>query len=347
MKMSYLPLDDALRLAESWRAAGGRPDVELAALEPTLWHEGNLDVANMARELANSGLAVSMTTNGSRLARMAPRLAQSGLTRLRVSWHTLDPARFRALTATGDYRQFLAGIHAALGAKLPLSINRVLIAGLCDDLPEHVAFVDRYRLRMKLLDLYETSDNARERNSHYVAPMAVIRPLIESGTLREFFVEGDDGRRGRRRFRTEHGGIVEIKVSSSARNEDGPCTACAHRCQCLEGLADYFRVTPDLRGNFCYRRGELGFSLRAVLESDHPAEVLQETIQAHLGVDPKPLLTRAALRYIVTSGCNFNCGFPGSTTSWCLKQGQEFLFPPRRPEVVQLTEQVMPYLEAA
>lgn len=347
MKMSYLPMKEALSLATVWRAAGGNHQLELAALEPGLWRENQSDVADLARALTDSGMAVSMTTNGSRLARLAPRLAHSGLTRLRVSWHTLNPARFRALTATGDYGQFMAGVHAALAARLPLSINRVLIAGLCDDLPEHVAWVDRYRLRMKLLDLYETNDNSRERDAHYVAPMAAIAPLLASGALREFTLEGKDGRRSRRRFRTEHGGIVEIKVSSSARNEDGPCTACAHRCQCLEGLADYFRVTPDLRGNFCYRRGELGFSLRAVLESDHPAEVLQETIQAHLGVDPKQLLTRAALRYIVTSGCNFNCGFPGSTTSWCLKQGQEFLFPPRRPEVVQLTEQVMPYLEAA
>lgn len=336
LKMDYLPLSQALRLAKCWRVAGGRPEVEVAALEPTLWREGRKDVADLTGELAKHGLAVSLTTNGSRLARLAPRLAQSGLSRVRLSWHTLDADRFRAVTGTGDYARFMDGVRVALAAGLPLSINRVLIAGLCDDLPEHIDFVDQYRLRLKLLDLYETTDNANERRRHYVDPMEAIRPLVSTGLLREFIAEKADHRRGRRRFHTGQGGIVEIKLAATARFDRGPCPTCPHREHCLEGLGDYFRVTPDLRGNFCYRREDLGFSLAPVLASQYPAAALWQAIRRQLGVEPAGLLKRAALRYIVTSGCNFNCGFPGSTTSWCLKQGQNFLFPPRRPEMVQL-----------
>ena len=336
LKMDYLPLFEALRLASCWRAAGGRPEVEVAALEPTLWREGDKDVADLARELAACGMAVSMTTNGSRLVHLSARLAQVGLSRLRLSWHTLDAKRFRALTATGDYATFMNGVHAAIAVGLPLSINRVLINDLCDDLSEHVAFADKYRLRLKLLDLYETTDNARERQAHYVEPMAVVRPLVRAGLLRESRLGGEDGRRGRRRFHTRHGGLVEIKCSETARLDVGPCATCSYRNHCLEGLADYFRVTPDLRGNFCYRRADLEFSLAPILASPDPAAALRQTIRSQFGVEPDALLNRAALRYIITSGCNFNCGFPDSTTSWCLKQGQNFLFPPRRPEAVQL-----------
>lgn len=337
MKMNYLPLSQARRLANCWRTVGGRPEVEVAALEPTLWREDGKDVADLARELAACGMAVSMTTNGSRLARLSPRLAEVGLSRLRLSWHTLDAECFRALTATGDYVTFIDGVHAALAAGLPLSINRVLIGGLCDDLPEHVAFADKYRLRLKLLDLYETTDNATERQAHYVEPMEVVRPLVSAGLLCESRLGGEDGRRSRRRFHTRHGGLVEIKCSETARLNIGPCATCSYRNHCLEGLADYFRVTPDLRGNFCYRRADLEFSLAPILASSDPAVALRQAIRSQFGVEPDALLKRAALRYIVTSGCNFNCGFPGSTTSWCLKQGQNFLFPPRRPEVVQRT----------
>lgn len=167
-KMDYLPLFEALRLASCWRAAGGRPEVEVAELEPTLWREGYKDVADLARELAACGMAVSMIINGSRPAHLSPGQAQVGLSRLRLSWHTLDAKRFPALTATGDYATFMNGVHAAIAVGLPLSINRVLSG----DLSEHVACADKYPLRLKLLDLYDTTDNGRER----VSVQMPIRP---------------------------------------------------------------------------------------------------------------------------------------------------------------------------
>jgi len=77
---------------------------------------------------------LSMTTNGTLLARFADDLADAGLDRVNVSLDTLRPDRFRHITRCGDLDDVLRGIAAAREAGLtPIKINVVVVRGWNDD----------------------------------------------------------------------------------------------------------------------------------------------------------------------------------------------------------------------
>ncbi|WP_254276076.1 GTP 3',8-cyclase MoaA [Halomonas sp. 3H] len=76
----------------------------------------------------------AMTTNGAGLARHARTLRDGGLKRLNISLDTLDPARFRALTRTGDLAKVIDGIRAAREAGFErIKLNAVILKGRNDD----------------------------------------------------------------------------------------------------------------------------------------------------------------------------------------------------------------------
>ncbi|SDI97846.1 GTP 3',8-cyclase MoaA [Billgrantia gudaonensis] len=84
---------------------------------------------------ALEGLAdFAMTTNGAGLAKYARQLYDGGLRRLNVSLDTLDPARFRALTRTGELGRVIDGIRAARDAGFArIKLNAVILKGRNDD----------------------------------------------------------------------------------------------------------------------------------------------------------------------------------------------------------------------
>ncbi|QDF65639.1 GTP 3',8-cyclase MoaA [Shewanella sp. SNU WT4] len=89
---------------------------------------------------------LSMTTNGSRLTKLAPNLKAAGLSRLNISLDTLNPEKFTALTRNGKLERVIAGIDAAKAAGFDrIKINAVILKGHNDD--EVINLVDFCRGR--------------------------------------------------------------------------------------------------------------------------------------------------------------------------------------------------------
>jgi GTP 3',8-cyclase len=77
---------------------------------------------------------LSMTTNGTLLARHAAALRAAGLHRVNISLDTLQADRFARITRCGRLDDALAGLEAARRAGLePVKLNMVVIRGLNDD----------------------------------------------------------------------------------------------------------------------------------------------------------------------------------------------------------------------
>jgi cyclic pyranopterin phosphate synthase len=91
-------------------------------------------VGRLGRHLGTGDLdELTLTTNGSQLARYAGELAAAGVRRINVSLDTLDPDRFAAITRWGRLDQVLAGIEAARRAGLKIKLNVVALKGVNDD----------------------------------------------------------------------------------------------------------------------------------------------------------------------------------------------------------------------
>ena len=95
-----------------------------------------LGVSDLVRMLAAiPGIDdLSMTTNGTLLARHAQALAAAGLRRVNISLDTLRPERFEQITRRGRLADVWAGMAAAEAAGLaPIKLNMVVVRGLNDD----------------------------------------------------------------------------------------------------------------------------------------------------------------------------------------------------------------------
>jgi cyclic pyranopterin phosphate synthase len=129
--MTFLPRAQILSLEEIYilakafaelgvkkiRITGGEPLVRKGALE-LLKNIGELETL---KELV-------ITTNGSQLETMAKDLKQAGVKRINISLDTLDAAKFKAITRTGDLQQVLCGIQAAKAQGFErIKINAVIL----------------------------------------------------------------------------------------------------------------------------------------------------------------------------------------------------------------------------
>jgi len=117
----------------------GVRSVKFTGGEPLVRSDLEEIVAGTVDQIAD----VSLTTNGSLLARRASSLRSAGLKRVNVSMDTLDPAAFAAIRG-GSLRPVLEGIDAAVRCGLtPVKINAVLCRESRDHLPSLVEFVER------------------------------------------------------------------------------------------------------------------------------------------------------------------------------------------------------------
>ncbi|WP_332731857.1 radical SAM protein [Pseudomonas sp. ESBL2] len=320
--MNRLSLARIISVAQWWKENAGLMQVEVAALEPLLWREGNVRVGHVVAKLKAMGFRVSMTSNGSLLARQAQELKEAGLDLLRLSWHSMSPDIYRRVTGGGNLEKLIEGIRAGIDCSLPMSLNRVLMRGHTTDLPDQLAFIDQHQLRLKLLDLYWTEESAAEYDRYYITPEEALEELVASGYLKLIQDDGQQRGRSRVRYLTPRQGLVEYKLKSTARKSNDVCDLCTKKSNCLEGYGDYFRVFPEGKSSLCYLRQDLAYS---TYENDTFVIAEQQPWAQEL----RSSISSTPLRLVLEGRCNFNCGFPNTVSSWCLKQGKGYQFPDR------------------
>lgn len=133
--MQFLPKKDLLSLEEldrlcsafvtlgvrKLRVTGGEPLVRRNILE---------FFRAMSRHLGQGLDELTLTTNGSQLARYAGELADCGVRRVNISLDTLDADTFADITRWGRLPQVLEGIKAATRAGIRVKINTVALKGV-------------------------------------------------------------------------------------------------------------------------------------------------------------------------------------------------------------------------
>src|SRR3954452_11658879 len=137
-EMRFLPRSDVLAfeeieaLADIFIARGVRR-IRLTGGEPLVRRDIGHLIARLGARIGNGLDELTMTTNGTRLARFAGDLHAAGIRRVKVSLDSRDPDRFRYITRHGDLAQVLAGIETAAAAGLAVKINMVALKGINED----------------------------------------------------------------------------------------------------------------------------------------------------------------------------------------------------------------------
>ena len=137
--MAFLPKAEVLTLEELDRLCSafvrhGVKKLRLTGGEPLVRRNIMSLIESLSRHLRTGDLhELTLTTNGSQLAKYADDLARFGVKRINVSVDTLDPAKFTEITRRGNLAVVLEGLRAAKEAGLAIKINAVALKGTNED----------------------------------------------------------------------------------------------------------------------------------------------------------------------------------------------------------------------
>ena len=190
--MNFLPRQDLLTLEELDRVcsafiARGVRKIRLTGGEPLVRKGIMTLVESLSRHLKSGAMEeLTLTTNGSQLAKYAKDLAKHGVKRINVSVDTLDAAKFKQITRWGELAKVQDGIKAAQEAGLQIKINAVALKGVNDkEIPKMVHWAHSQQMDLTLIETMPLGDIDGDRTDQYLPLSQVRAQLMDQLTLED------------------------------------------------------------------------------------------------------------------------------------------------------------------
>ena len=263
----FLPQSAILSFEEIARLAGifvglGVQKIRLTGGEPLV----RKDLYKLIAQLKKLQAEVTLTTNGSLLAKHARALADAGLDRVTVSLDSLDEATFRAMNdADFPVAKVIEGIDAAAAAGLgPVKVNMVVKRGVNDR--EIEAMAGRWRGTGHIIRFIEYMDVGATngwRMDEVVPSAEVVRIIDEKWRLEPVGANYPGEVAERWRYKD---GAGEIGVISSVTQAF--CATCTRMRLSTEGSL------------FTCLFAQAGHDLKALLRGGASDEALRNEIAA-------------------------------------------------------------------
>jgi cyclic pyranopterin phosphate synthase len=185
-KAELLTLEELDRLCSAFVAKGVRK-LRITGGEPLVRRNVMSLFRSLGRHLQSGALdEITLTTNGSQLARFASDLHAAGVRRVNVSLDTLDPALFTHITRWGKLDSVLEGIDAAQRAGLKVKINAVALRGVNEDeIGKLMLWAHGRDMDLTLIETMPMGDTGEDRTEQYL-PLSLVRSrLAQQFTLKE------------------------------------------------------------------------------------------------------------------------------------------------------------------
>ncbi|WP_223613476.1 GTP 3',8-cyclase MoaA [Phyllobacterium calauticae] len=274
--MTFLPKKDLLTLEELDRLCTafigkGVKKLRLTGGEPLVRKNIMHLIGELSRHLRSGALEeLTLTTNGSQLARHAAELAEHGVKRINVSLDTLDPEKFHAITRWGDLARVMEGIDAAQAAGIRVKLNAVALKGFNDlEIPEMIRWAHGRDMDLTLIETMPMGEIDLDRTDQYL-PLSMVRAdLARQFTLDDIpYKTGGPARYAHIR---ETGGRIGFitpmthNFCESCNRVRLTCTGTLYMCLGQEDAAD----------------------LRAPLRASEGNDLLNEAIDEAIGRKPK------------------------------------------------------------
>ncbi|WP_235679270.1 GTP 3',8-cyclase MoaA [Aquibium microcysteis] len=183
--MTFLPKKDLLSLEELDRLCTafvekGVRKLRLTGGEPLVRKNVMHLVRQLSRHLRSGALKeLTLTTNGSQLARFADELADCGVRRINVSLDTLDPDKFKTITRWGELSRVMAGLDAAQAAGIAVKINAVALKGFNDqEIPDLLRWANGRGMDLTVIETMPMGEIDADRTDQYM-PLSLLRSQLE------------------------------------------------------------------------------------------------------------------------------------------------------------------------
>jgi cyclic pyranopterin phosphate synthase len=183
--MTFLPKHDLLTLDELGRLCSafiekGVKKIRLTGGEPLVRRNLMELVRQLGRYTFDGQLEeLTLTTNGSQLARYADELFDCGVRRINVSLDTLDPLKFRAITRIGDLAKVMDGLDAAQKAGLKVKINAVALKDFNEaEIADMLRWANGRGMDLTVIETMPMGAIEEDRTDRYL-PLSVLRKRLE------------------------------------------------------------------------------------------------------------------------------------------------------------------------
>ncbi len=178
--MTFLPKKDLLSLEELDHMCAqfirrGIKKIRLTGGEPLVRRDFMTLIKALSRHLKTGELhELTLTTNGTQLARFAAPLKAAGVERINVSLDSLNRDVFKKLTRRDALDQVLGGLDAAKQAGLKVKINTVALKDMnIAELPSMMEWAHGQGFDMTLIEVMPMGDIDEDRRDQYM-PLTVI-----------------------------------------------------------------------------------------------------------------------------------------------------------------------------
>jgi len=257
--MTFLPKADVLSLEELERLCDafirkGVNKLRLTGGEPLVRRDVMKLFHALGRHLETGALKeLTLTTNGSQLARFAGELVQCGVKRVNVSVDTLDAEKFRKITRWGDLAKVIAGIDAAQEAGLKIKINVVALRGVNDtEIPQLISWAHGRGMELTLIETMPMGDIDGDRTDQYL-PLSLVKAELAKGFVMDSLDDRTGGPARYVRVRETGGRLGFITPLShnfceSCNRVRLTCTGMLYMCLGQDDSADLravLRASPD------------------------------------------------------------------------------------------------------
>jgi cyclic pyranopterin phosphate synthase len=182
--MTFLPKKDLLTLEELDRLcsafiAKGVRKLRLTGGEPLVRKNIMHLVRGLSRHIGSGLDELTLTTNGSQLARNAAELADCGVRRINVSIDTLDPVKFKTITRWGELDKVMEGIRAAQAAGIHVKLNAVALKDFNEhEIPDLMRFAHGEGMDLTLIETMPMGETDEDRTDQYL-PLSLVRQRLE------------------------------------------------------------------------------------------------------------------------------------------------------------------------
>lgn len=254
--MTFLPRKDLLSIEEleaicAVFIARGVRKIRLTGGEPLVRKNIMQLIKKLSIHLDRGKLdEITLTTNGTQLAKYAKSLKSYGVERVNVSLDSRNPDVFSKLTRRQVLPQVLAGIDAALDAGLKVKINTVALKGVNEfEIPSLMEWAHRLGMDMTLIEVMPMGEIEEDRIDQYL-PLSVTRDRLEvSHTLTDTPVR--TGGPARYVRVSETGGVLGF-ITPLTNNFCAGCNRLRMTCtgkiyMCL-GHSDHIDLRAAIRG---------------------------------------------------------------------------------------------------
>ena len=275
--MTFLPKKELLTLEELDRLCSafvrlGVEKLRITGGEPLVRRDIMTFFRAMTRHLDSGRLKeLTLTTNGSQLARFAGELHDAGVRRINVSLDTLDDAKFAAITRWGRLAQVLEGIDAAQKVGLKVKINAVALKGFNEtELFDLQSWCAAREMGLTFIEVMPMGDLGNENRLDQYWSLKDLR-----GRLAERFTLTDLAERT--------GGPARYVRLEETGQKIGFITPLTHNfCESCNRV----RLTCTGELYMCLGQEDMA-DLRAPLRASDADEVLEQAIRAAIARKPK------------------------------------------------------------